>query len=125
MIALWLMAALLVKHFLLDFPLQTKTMLAEKGKYLEMGGIHHAFAHGLGTATVFMLFGMSPVAGTLAVIDILIHYHVDYFKMMINRKTGLKPDNARFWHLLGLDQLAHHMTYVLLVYLALSVPIQG
>lgn len=121
MIALWLMAALLIKHFALDFPLQTKNMLAEKGEYLAIGGVNHAFAHGVGTALVFMLFGMSALAGTLAVLDILIHYHVDYLKMKINSKAGLTTQDTRFWNLLGLDQLAHHMTYVLLVYLALTV----
>jgi len=114
------MAALLVKHFICDYPLQTPTMLVEKGKYMEMGGIHHAFAHGIGTALVFILFGMPEVAGTLAVIDILIHYHVDYFKSKINAHWQLKPDNSRFCHLLGLDQLVHQLTYVLLVALAVA-----
>lgn len=125
MIALWLMAALLVKHFIFDFPFQTKQMLAEKGSYLEMGGVHHAFAHGLGTAIVFSLLGYHEVAGTLAVFDVLIHYHVDYLKMKINKWANLKPDNQMFWNALGADQLAHGLTYVLLVYLALSVPVKG
>ena len=123
MIALWLMAALLVKHFIFDYPFQMKYMLEEKGTYLAEGGVHHAFAHGFGTAAVFALMGFYTVAGTLAVLDVLIHYHVDYLKMKINRWSGLKPDSKGFWNALGADQLVHGLTYVLLVYLALSVPI--
>lgn len=125
MIALWLITGLLVKHFLCDFPFQTKRMLEEKGTYLQIGGVHHAFAHGLGTMIVFMTFGMYEVAGTLAVLDTLFHYHIDYFKMRINKWADLKSDNQMFWNALGVDQLAHGLTYVLLVYLALSVSIKA
>ena len=90
-----------------------------------MGGVHHAFAHGIATALVFVLFGFAEVAGTVAVLDILIHYHVDYLKMKINKWADLKVDNQMFWNALGADQLAHGLTYVLLCYLALSVPIKG
>lgn len=125
MTALWIMTGLLVKHFLCDFPFQTKQMLEEKGSYLQIGGVHHAFAHGLGTMIVFMMFGFYEVAGTLAVLDILFHYHIDYFKMRINKWADLKSDNQMFWNALGADQLAHGLTYVLLVYLALSVSIKA
>lgn len=118
------MTGLLVKHFLCDFPFQTKQMLADKGTYLEMGGIHHALVHGLGTALVFSIFGFYDLAAALAVVDILIHYHIDYLKMKINQWAKLESDNQMFWNALGADQLAHGLTYVLLVYLALSVPIK-
>lgn len=125
MVALGLMTALLVKHFIFDFPFQTKRMLDDKGTYLEMGGVHHAFAHGIGTAIVFSLMGFYSLAGTLAVIDILIHYHIDYIKVKLNKWKDLKPDNKMFWNALGADQLAHGLTYVLLVYLALLAPLKG
>lgn len=120
MMALWLMAALLVKHFILDFPLQLKYMLEEKGSYLADGGVHHAFFHGFGTALVFMLLGYQEVAGTVAVLDVLIHYHVDYLKMKLNARLELNPSHKGFWTLIGLDQLAHGLTYVLLVALVLA-----
>lgn len=120
MIALWLIAGLLIKHFVCDFPLQFKYMLEEKGTYLADGGIHHAFFHGFGTAIVFSLLGFYPMAGAVAVIDILIHYHADYFKVKLNKHLKLTPADQGFWHLLGLDQLVHGLTYVLLVGLALA-----
>jgi hypothetical protein len=120
MMALWLMAGLLVKHFICDYPLQLPYMLKEKGTYGEKGGIHHALFHGAGTALVFVLFGMAEIAAVMAILDILIHYHVDFLKMKINSWAKLKPDNNRFWHLIGLDQLVHQLTYVLLVALAVA-----
>lgn len=121
MIALWLMTALLVKHFIFDFPFQSKFMLDGKGYYLHEGGLFHAAFHSLGTAFVFCAFDMPEVAGALAIIDGLIHYHVDYLKVKVNRWADLKPDNQMFWNALGADQLAHGLTYVLLIYLALEV----
>jgi ribulose 1,5-bisphosphate carboxylase large subunit-like protein len=48
--------------------------------------------------------------------DMVIHYHVDWAKMNINKKYGWKADtHEAFWILLGLDQLAHAATYVWLV----------
>lgn len=120
MMALWLIAALLVKHFVCDYPLQLPYMLENKGKYLAKGGVHHALYHGAGTALVFVLFGMAEIAAVMAILDTLIHYHVDFLKMKINKWADLKLDNKRFWHLIGLDQLAHQLTYVLLVALAVA-----
>lgn len=117
---LWLMAALLVKHFICDYPLQLPYMLNEKGSYLAKGGIHHAILHGIGTGIVFALFGLTSIAIVMAVLDTLIHYHVDFLKMKINQWGNLKPNNNRFWHLIGLDQLVHQLTYVLLVALAVA-----
>lgn len=120
MVALWLMTGLLVKHFIFDYPAQFKFMLDNKGTYLHEGGVYHALFHGMGTAAVFIIAGMPEVAPVLGIIDTLIHYHVDYAKSWINTRMELKPNNDRFWHLLGLDQLAHQLTYVLLVGLALA-----
>ena len=50
----------------------------------------------------------------------VIHYHVDWLKMNINKKYGWKADqHPEFWVLLGLDQLAHYLTYVLLIWIIL------
>jgi hypothetical protein len=119
MTALWLMVALLTKHFILDFPLQLKYMLDEKGSYLAVGGLHHAGLHGLATALVFALFGFTDIAPVMGILDALIHYHIDYLKVYLGKLNSWDPSKKVFWTALGVDQYAHHMTYVLLIVLAL------
>jgi hypothetical protein len=59
-----------------------------------------------------MGFGLNPWLG---VADAVVHYHVDWAKMRLNERLKLTPDNEWFWHLLGLDQLLHYLTYVGLI----------
>lgn len=108
---------LFIKHFICDFPLQMFPWLYKnKGRYLHLGGIVHAGAHGIGTALV-----LSPFVGTFAItlglIDMLVHYHIDWAKMNLSNQYNLKPDNSEwFWVLLGFDQLLHHLTYFAIIY---------
>lgn len=113
-IQLKVMFWLLIKHFICDFPLQaTPWMYKNKGTYLHPGGIAHAGIHLVGTFMVLAFVTPAPVAMTFAIFDFLIHYHIDFFKVTICNASDLKPDNSEwFWVLLGLDQLAHCMTYI-------------
>lgn len=73
---------------------------------------------------VFMAFGFHEVAVVLAFFDVLIHYHIDYLRYKANKWFGSNIDQATVYaH--GIDHLAHGLTYVLLVYLALSVSIKA
>jgi hypothetical protein len=110
-----LISLLFFKHFVVDFPLQKPYQWMNKGTYGHMGGILHAWLHGAGTAICFYWY--APAAALyLGVMDMVIHYHVDWAKMNINKKYGWKADaHEAFWILLGLDQLAHAATYVWLV----------
>ncbi len=111
---------LFAKHFICDFPLQTSPwMYRNKGIYLHAGGITHAAVHGVGTLLVLTPFVSVTAALQFALLDMLIHYHVDWAKMIIGKRYNLRPDNSDwFWILLGFDQLLHHLTYFLIVYLA-------
>ena len=112
---LLLVLLLFTKHFIVDFPLQTKYQWSNKGTYMHPGGMLHAFLHGAGTARCFWWY--APVACvSLAIIDAFLHYHIDWAKMNLNDYFGWKPDNSEyFWWLLGADQFAHAVTYVWLV----------
>ncbi|HEY0562769.1 MAG TPA: DUF3307 domain-containing protein [Methylophilus sp.] len=112
---------LFIKHFVCDFPLQTSPwMYRNKGIYLHMGGIAHALVHGIGTWLVLVWF-IGQQALLYALIDFLLHYHIDWAKLNINKHFDLRADNSNwFWILLGFDQLAHHITYFLIVYYAFS-----
>lgn len=110
---------LFIKHFVCDFPLQTSPwMYRNKGIYLHMGGIAHALVHGLGTWLVLVFF-IGQQALLYALIDMIVHYHIDWAKLNINKHYDLRADNSNwFWILLGFDQLAHHITYFMIVYYA-------
>ncbi len=120
MIILSLFTLLFLKHFIIDFPLQGPYQWMNKGTYGHPGGLLHAGLHGLGTSIVFAIFVVAPWAILLGVIDAVIHYHIDWAKMNVNKKYGWKADtHPEFWTALGLDQLAHYLTYSFLIYLIL------
>jgi hypothetical protein len=100
-----------IKHFICDFPLQKPYQFLNKGIYGHFGGILHAFIHGLGTVMILSFF--TPHAAIFATIDMILHYHIDWAKVKINKYYGLKADNSeKFWWLLGLDQMLHQLTYI-------------
>lgn len=108
---------LFVKHFICDFPLQAYPwMYRNKGTYGHLGGVAHASIHALGTAMVLVPF-IGLAALKFALIDAIVHYHIDWAKMNVSRHNDLQPNNSEwFWILLGFDQLLHHLTYFALIY---------
>lgn len=112
---------LFVKHFICDFPLQTSPwMYRNKGIYFHPGGIAHSAVHALGTWMVLVFF-IGAQAWLYALLDFIVHYHIDWAKLKLNKRFDLRPDNSNwFWILLGLDQLAHHITYFVIVYYAFN-----
>lgn len=119
---LLLLTLLFVKHFIVDFPLQKPYQWMNKGTYGHPGGLLHAGLHGIGTFLVFALFSQLQYAAIVACVylglfDAVIHYHIDWLKMNINKLYGWRPErHEAFWVLLGLDQLAHALTYIGLVW---------
>lgn len=112
---------LFVKHFICDFPLQISPwMYRNKGIYFHPGGIAHSAVHALGTWLVLVFF-IGAQAWLYALLDFIVHYHIDWAKLKLNKHYDLRPDNSNwFWILLGLDQLAHHITYFVIVYYAFN-----
>ena len=119
-VILWLMVALFVKHFIVDFPLQKPYQYLNKGIYGHMGGILHSSLHAVGTLIVFTYFTeLLFFSSILALIDFVAHYHIDWAKVQINKRFGWGPTtHEEFWWLLGLDQLLHALTYIGLISLA-------
>jgi hypothetical protein len=115
-----LLTALTIKHFIVDFPLQPKYMYSNKGTYAHFGGILHAGLHGLGTYICLIIFA-PEYAIYLAILDMCVHYHIDWAKMNLNKKLGWGPTtHEQFWWLMGFDQLLHSLTYVLIITLAIK-----
>ena len=115
-------AAFQIKHFVCDGLLQTKAMVDAKSKYGKGLGLVHAAIHGVGTAVVLLLCrqNITVVLG-LAVLDFVLHYHVDYTKENIVKAFGWTIADAKYWWALSADQTVHQLTYLVLTYLALTI----
>ena len=117
-----ILIGLQLKHFIFDFLWQPKYEWSNKGTYGHLGGIIHSAKHVFGTAIVLYLCSASVYALVfLALLDGFIHYHVDWSKMNINAKWNLTAADNKFWILLGLDQLLHQITYILIVFILVGV----
>ena len=113
---IYIFAALQLKHFIVDFPLQGPYMYKNKGTWGHPGGILHAGFHGLMTIFCFMFSVPTSVAFMIGLIDFLVHYIIDWSKMNLNRVLGYGPTtHEEFWWLLGLDQFLHQLTYIALI----------
>lgn len=112
---LYIFLLLAIKHFIIDFPLQTKFQWSNKGTYGHPGGLLHSGLHGIGT--VLVLWWFTPLALLAGLIDAVIHYHVDWAKMNLNSRLGYGPTtHEEFWWLLGLDQFVHQVTYIAILW---------
>jgi len=107
------MTILQVKHCICDYFLQTLYQLQNKGVYGHPGGIIHAGLHVVGTATIFL--AVMPalwLAVAILVAEFILHYHIDWAKDRWIRLRRFTPINKEYWWAFGLDQLAHHLTYI-------------
>jgi hypothetical protein len=107
--------ALFVKHWYIDFVNQTDEEVKGKGIYGNAHGIMHSLKHGVATGIIFALFVFNfEIAVVFGFVDFVLHYHIDFCKMRFgNRDITTKA----FWMQLGLDQLAHAVTYIGLVWI--------
>ncbi len=110
-----LMTAMAAKHFLADFVLQTDWMARGKervdGWVLPLAA--HAGIHALGTLLVAL--AVRPTLWWLALVDFLVHGLVDRGKALTSQRARWQVTDARFWWLLGFDQLLHQLTNIGLV----------
>jgi hypothetical protein len=116
---LLLITLLLVKHAIADFFLQRAFMFKDKHIYAGLGGISHACIHGFLTfvAIVICFPNLWFFAVLFGKVDAVLHYHIDYVKSNWNVRTQAQPSEIRYWYAFGLDQMAHSLTYVLIVYI--------
>ena len=102
-----------IKHYVADFLLQTRGMVANKGKYGHPAGLLHAALHAALTLPILLFLGVSGVALALTVlIEALIHYHIDWGKDRLSALNHLTPSDSTYWYSLGADQLLHQLTYI-------------
>jgi hypothetical protein len=121
---LWSLVLFEAKHFLCDFVLQTAYLYRNKGIYGHRAGFIHAGLHAAGSLPALLL--LSRDAGLIAAIlavEFLIHYHVDWLKLHIDKRYRLGINQSLYWAVFGADQLLHQLTYVgILAVLARTAP---
>lgn len=107
------------KHLLVDFPLQGAYQYSNKGTYGHPGGILHAALHAIATAIVLLSFQFSlGLAVAVGFLELLVHYHIDWGKVNLNKKLGWGMNtHEQFWWLLGFDQFLHQITYLAIAFL--------
>jgi len=108
---------LLLKHMAADFILQTRYQLRNKGTYGHPGGLLHAAIHGVLSAPVFVILAPSSAAVAVVLLagEAVLHYHIDWLKERVVKGAGWTARDSGFWTALGVDQLAHHITYLAMV----------
>ena len=114
-IILWLFVAFFFKHYIVDFMLQSRTMIENKHKYFNYHGWFHAGLHGLAT-WIIVLHVASPGAAILvALLDIVVHHFIDWMKMSVGREEKWEHTDYAFWQAIGIDQLCHYLTYAVII----------
>ncbi len=109
---------LMLKHTVADYFLQRMWMIKDKSIYGAQGGIAHAATHTIGTLLVLIPFLVSNfLAIVLAILDGVIHYHIDYVKSNIWKKYNFDSTQTQYWILQGVDQYLHFLTYALIIYI--------
>jgi hypothetical protein len=106
-----------VKHWVVDFVLQSDAQVKGKGLYGDRIGIRHSLEHTIGTlaalavASIYVELSVFWIV-VAAIVDGVLHYHIDWAKMNWgNRDITTKA----FWSHLGLDQMAHQICYLFLI----------
>lgn len=124
-----LMTGLLIKHFICDFPLQniaSNWIIKSKGHpdfEVWFGPLlAHSMIHGFfSIITITILFGIfapneiPPNIIMVGLIEIFVHLVVDRVKAHPKIGGRFSPDQIYFWWALGLDQLAHFLTYIAMI----------
>ena len=114
---LWGFAILAVKHTIADYFLQTAYQFQHKGIYGHPGGLIHAAWHVALTPSVFLVLPPASLTQAIAILagEYVIHYHLDWSKEQLVKRYELTQGNPWFWHLFGLDQLGHSLTYLVII----------
>ena len=115
MVELSLLVALQFKHWLIDFVLQSQKEIVAKKVYMSWLSCRHSLQHALGTfLAVWLILGYNgiPFAVAMAMLDLLVHYHVDYCKVKFGSED---VKSKRYWVEFGFDQCVHQLTYIAII----------
>lgn len=110
-----------IKHCYADFVLQTYMQTVKKGVWLNPVGISHTLDHMLCSLIALLIFSFFvPVSAFVILFVVFIegitHYLIDFSKVKYGSKDNTKPI---FWTQFGVDQLAHQVTYIWMIWFLL------
>ena len=117
---IFVLILLQLKHWYVDFVIQTDEEIKYKGIYFDWRGLKHSVKHGLGTFLVLLtITGWAYIgyAFIIACMDVLAHYHIDWVKMNYGEQDN---KTTQFWDHFGLDQMAHQLCYIILAGLVVT-----
>jgi hypothetical protein len=119
--ALLLLLLLQIKHWYADFKIQTYMQTVKKGIWLNPVGVSHSLDHTAASLTVLLVSSLFLSLNPWTIIWVCLlegtlHYIIDFVKVKYGCKDNTKP---QFWNQFGLDQLAHQVTYLGMVYVLL------
>ena len=119
-----LLIAFQIKHFIADYPLQFPYMYEAKGMQYSWAKPlrDHALVHmtlSILIAGAYSIF-VEPISlmamFVIAIYDFTTHFVIDRIKA--TQQGG--PDTSRFWINLGLDQMAHHIVGIVIVFIIIN-----
>ncbi|WP_243403566.1 DUF3307 domain-containing protein [Shimia abyssi] len=117
MVLLLLFAAFQIKHLVADFFLQNAKMIMGRERYWHMGRAQHAGIHVIFSILVLFVFGTSAsLIFWIALIEFIVHFHIDWAKARISVDMNLSPDQPMYWYAMGTDQALHQLTYVVMAW---------
>lgn len=110
-----------LKHVVADYFLQSGWMVVGKADLRQPGGYVHAGLHAILTGLVLFAVATPPslIAG-LVVFEFVVHFLLDYAKPRYSVGADPIETPSRFWRLHGIDQLAHQLTYAVILYAVLA-----
>jgi len=110
---------LMIKHFIVDLGCQQYLGPRQKHHWIGDGHTHYLH-HGLATAFVALWF-VPEIAVIIAILDYIIHWHIDWGKHHLNRYLKFEARSEAWWWTNVLDQCLHVLTYYALVVIASGV----
>ena len=117
-----LLILLIVCHFVADYCLTTRQMLAAKANGKRVQHIVlHAGVHAVLMGGVLLAFRTDlQLVVLLFAIELVSHFIIDYAKGLVGRRfpACANVQKKAFWVVYGLDQLLHMLVIVTMVWLA-------
>jgi len=120
----------LLVHYISDFLMQNELMANNKSKNIYWLGTH-CVVYGLGLFILISLFNILSFIGITSyyylflfvMINVLIHFVVDYTTSKITTKLYHKKRFRAFFNVIGMDQLIHTMILLISFKYLIYIPL--